>query len=268
MSFLSAETSIFGAKPIELYKFKRGSTVWLLCTSRKPVVYNGETYQPEYIKRDNMRSTGALGRQALNVTISATNALAKSYLGGMPSQVTTLTIYRKHVGEAEVGQVWAGRVVSIEFSGDEASVRCEPISTALRRIGLRATYQVLCRHALYGPQCRAVKVPYTGAVSSVSGQNVTVSIAGGLPANAKYFTGGTMRFGDDAWLISDQNGIVMTLAQPPLGLKSGDSITLTAGCDHTAYGPNGCLEKFDNLDNFGGFPFMPKRNPFGNDPIV
>lgn len=266
MSFLSAETSIFGGKPIELYEFRRGTTTWLLNTSRKDVTYNGSIYKTAYIKRDNLRSTGALGRQALNVTVSASNDLAQSYLGGMPAQITTLTIYRKHVGEDEVGQVWAGRIVSISFADDEATIKCEPISTALRRIGLRATYQVLCRHALYGPQCRATDARISGTVSQVNGELVVV---GGfsLPPQPKYFAGGTIRNASDAWLIVDQDSTTLTLAQPPIGLVVGASVTLSAGCDHTAYGANGCA-KFENLDNFGGFPFMPKRNPFGNDPIV
>lgn len=266
MSFLSAEISIFGGKPIELYEFRRGNTSWHFNTSRKDFIYLSNTYSSVYVKRDNIRSTGANGRQALNITVAADNPLAVTYLGGMPAQATTLAIYRKHVGEDEIGQVWAGRVVNVEFSGDEATLKCEPISTALRRNGLRAMYQVLCRHALYGPHCRAIDNRITASVAEVSGQNVTV---GGfvLPPQAKYFAGGTMRSGDDAWLISDQNGVVLTLAQPPLGLISGATVTLSAGCDHTAFSNNGCA-KFNNLDNFGGFPFMPKRNPFGNDPIL
>jgi len=266
MSFLSAETSIFGGKPIELYEFKRGTTTWRLNTSRKDQTYNGNVFSTAYVKRDNLRSTGTLGREAINITIAASHALAQSYLGGMPAQVTTLTIYRMHVGEPEVGQVWAGRIVNISFVNDEATVKCEPISTALRRVGLRATYQVLCRHALYGPQCRATDARISATVSEVNGELVTVS-GFTLPAQPKYFAGGTIRSGDDAWLIADQNSTVLTLAQPPIGLVSGAPITLSAGCDHTAYGDNGC-KKFSNLDNFGGFPFMPKRNPFGNDPIV
>ncbi|AEY69557.1 tail assembly protein [Burkholderia phage vB_BceS_AH2] len=266
MSFLSAETSIFGGRPIELYEFKRGTQIWRFCTARKNTIFNGNVFQPTYIKRDNLRSTSANGRQALNVTVAATNPIPVSYIGGMPAQVTTLTIYRQHVGEPEVGQVWGGRIVNVEFSGDEAVLKCEPIGTALRRIGLRASYQVLCRHALFGPHCQALDNRISGNVAQVIGQNVTV---GGftLPPQAKYFAGGTMRHGDDAWLIVEQNGVVLTLSQPPIGLKSGDAISLSAGCDHTAYGENGC-KKFNNLDNFGGYPFMPKRNPFGNNPIV
>lgn len=264
MSFLSAEISIFGGKPIELYKFKRGNQTWLLNTSKKIVTYNGENYQPDYVKRDNLRSTASLGRQQISVTIKAKHALAGSYIGGMPTRATTLTIFRQHIGEAEVGTVWAGRITSIEFAGDEATVKCDPLSTALKRIGLHATYQVLCRHVHYGPMCRAIDNQIAGSVVSINGLKVTVNI-GGTPAD-NFFSGGTLRNTDDAWLIVEQLGSVLTLASPPLSLPSGSAVTLSAGCDHTP-GAGGCA-KFNNLDNYGGFPFMPNRNPFGNDPIV
>lgn len=264
MSFLSAETSTYGGKPIELYKFTRGSIAWLLNTSTRPVVFNGDTYLPDYVKRGNLLSTAQLGRQQLMVTIRADHDLAVSYIGGMPAQPTILTVFRQHVGESEVGTVWAGRVTSISFAEDEATVACDPISTALKRLGLRSTYQVLCRYALYGPQCRAVDNRTAGSVSSVVGNTVTVALDD-TPADDLY-TGGTIRSGEDAWLITKQTGLILTISSPPQGLQSGAAVTMSLGCDHTT-GTNGC-QKFANLDNYGGFPFMPDRNPFGNNPII
>jgi len=32
-----------------------------------------------------------------------------------------------------------------------------------------------------------------------------------------------------------------------------------AGCDHSV---STCAARFDNLANYGGFPFIPTKNPF------
>lgn len=46
----------------------------------------------------------------------------------------------------------------------------------------------------------------------------------------------------------------------PFAIEAGDGFSVTAGCDKTA---ETCKAKFDNLDRFRGFPFMP-----GNDWIM
>ena len=52
---------------------------------------------------------------------------------------------------------------------------------------------------------------------------------------------------------------MLTLSRAVPGLLTGAAITLYPGCDHTRAT---CAAKFANLDNFGGFPWIPTRNPF------
>jgi hypothetical protein len=54
------------------------------------------------------------------------------------------------------------------------------------------------------------------------------------------------------------------VAALPQGLAAGTTVTLFPGCDHTLAT---CSGKFSNTANYGGFPFMPTKNPFGGDPI-
>ncbi len=44
-------------------------------------------------------------------------------------------------------------------------------------------------------------------------------------------------------------------------LKLGDTVDLILGCDNTY---TTCLNKFNNLINFGGFMFLPATNPYIN----
>jgi uncharacterized phage protein (TIGR02218 family) len=56
-------------------------------------------------------------------------------------------------------------------------------------------------------------------------------------------------------------GIMIELLEPqPFIVAVGDAFFITAGCDKTA---QTCQDKFDNLVNFRGFPFIP-----GNDVIL
>ena len=51
------------------------------------------------------------------------------------------------------------------LSGAEATLKCEPIASSLKRPGLRARYQLLCRHVLYSSGCGALPpAPLFGAM--------------------------------------------------------------------------------------------------------
>ena len=63
--------------------------------------------------------------------------------------------------------------------------------------------------------------------------------------------------------------LAAALAAPEIDPETGDPIPLVAdiasGCDLRAAT---CATKFGNLPNFGGFPEIPGRNPFGGSSIV
>jgi len=67
----------------------------------------------------------------------------------------TLTVFRANANSLEDFIVyWKGRVVSASWpDAAMAKLSCESVFTALKRPGLRAKYQRMCRHALYSPQC-------------------------------------------------------------------------------------------------------------------
>jgi hypothetical protein len=54
------------------------------------------------------------------------------------------------------------------------------------------------------------------------------------------------------------SGTVLVML-PYSGVAIGDGLKLTAGCDHVI---QTCRTKFANEVNYGGFPWIPTRNPF------
>ena len=64
-------------------------------------------------------------------------------------------------------------------------------------------------------------------------------------------------------------GLAAALAAPELDPETGDLVPvlvdIAPGCDLRAAT---CAVKFGNLANFGGFPEIPGRNPFGGTSIV
>jgi hypothetical protein len=64
--------------------------------------------------------------------------------------------------------------------------------------------------------------------------------------------------------ILEHSGAAITLSSGASDIPVGAAVSLFPGCDHSAAT---CAAKFSNAANYGGFPYMPTKNPFGGDPI-
>ena len=119
---------------------------------------------------------------------------------------------------------------------------------------------------MYGVNCKASATSYevTGNVSSVSADGLTIEVPESSSSDG-YFTGGIFTFGSTSRFIINHTGINIVLSRPINGLITGDSCKIYPGCDHALAT---CKNKFNNLDNYGGFPWIPTRNPFDGSSIV
>ena len=68
----------------------------------------------------------------------------------------------------------------------------------------------------------------------------------------------TQHDGDQITLMS----AIPSLVESIEGSDGQAAVTLYPGCDHTL---NDCINKFDNRDNYGGFQWIPSKNPFANN---
>ena len=191
--------------------------------------------------------------------------MAQLYAAARPNGVVSLTVFRNHLGDSEYITWWKGRVASVVFAGSTAKIRCESIFTALKRPGLRAHYQTGCRHALFDPGCGVNNQAYklAGTVASFSGLNVTSSTF--LTQASGWLTGGYLRVAGVPRMITNHSGDTITLSSVLPGLAVGVVFEAFAGCDRTFAI---CQSKFGNSLNFGGFPWIPAKNPFAGDSIV
>ena len=265
MTYQPLEHSIHSGQPQELYRFSQGANRWLYTSGQVPVDYQSETYQPASITRGGLEKGNELGRLGLEIRVPRDLSVASLFLASPPEGIVSVTLYRRHVDNTEFITYWKGRVSGSRLSGSEATLQCEPIASSLKRPGLRAHYQLLCRHVLYSNGCGALKDSFRvdGTLATVSGVTVQVATAASQPDG--YFVGGMLATSAGARMIVAHAGVALTLVAPMPGLNVGDAVQLYAGCDHTMAH---CQGRFNNLDNYGGFPFIPVKNPFSGDAIV
>ena len=286
MTYTTIEASPAEGRPYFLYQFVEGAQVWRFTSRATAWTSAGSggaeiTWEPAAVAHGDVVQTSEIERGRLELTWPLSHPFARRFLAPMGNTPVTLTIFRGH--EQVLGETvahWKGRVVGAEVEGQRILLQAESVFSTLRRAGVRAKYQRLCRHAHYGRGCGLDIALHwqAGTVSDSTGPIVSIAEAGAEPDG--WFRGGVLRFGTALGFITDHAGALVALSRPMPALAAALAdpeldpetgaplpvlVDLAPGCDLRAAT---CAAKFDNLANFGGFPEIPGRNPFGGSSIV
>lgn len=270
MSYILIESSETQGFPVELYRFSSTGfdQSYYFTSSQEDVVYNGNTYVSTYIKRTQPELTSEKNAQKIQVTIARDNDLASKWLFYSPANTVWLTIYRFHLSDIDnqYKVFWQGRVRSAERLINEVQLGCDLIDSAFDREGLRRTFANVCFHMLYGTRCKVPKASFqnTGTISGVSGDtlsaNTFANFSDSSPVPDGYWINGYVeRSNGDVRFVVQHTGVTVTLLTPFEDMQVGETVSIFAGCDHAFVT---CLNKFNNVINYGGFPYLPSENPF------
>lgn len=244
-------------------------SIWTFTSADRDLTYNGETYKAIPIGRSSPESSDDSMRADLSIQIGRDCDLAQEFLKYVGDAITTVTVFQ--IEPSGVSVFWRGRVSSDKMDGDEMSLECESVFTSLRRPGLRARYQRNCRHTLYGSGCGLDKESFRVDAVYTSLVDRTIVVPDAASYAAGYFTGGMVRAPDgSARYVLSHAGDTLTLSRRLERLEEDGEpgvtqIGLYPGCARTR---DHCINRFNNLDNYGGFPWIPGKNPFGGSSIV
>jgi uncharacterized phage protein (TIGR02218 family) len=286
VTYASQDTSVQSGSPVLLFLFVQGVLEWRYCSAAIPVEHLGETWVPTPLSMGGVSQSSDMVKDTLSLKFPRDHEFAGQFLGYSPDQVTTLTVFRGHLNDVD-GQFityWKGRIASFKAGGETISIECEPIFTSLRRPGLRARWQRSCRYALYQRGCGLDPEDFgsDGTCTTVDGVNIVVPEAAALAAG--WLVGGMVKTPDGVLrYIVAHSGANIKLIRPVDSLSravNGGSgygygygefyggsvpVRLYPGCDHSM---STCKAKFNNLPNYGGFPWIPNKNPMGGSSIL
>ena len=260
----------------ELFKFVNDQTVYAYTSADQAIEHAGDTYTPMPIGRGNVEISEEINQANIQVRMPVTNPLAQLHLTNSTDYPTTLTLF---VQTDSIATFWKGRVASIKADDDEAIVECESVFTSLARPGLRGRFQRACRYALYDTGCNLDKDDFDAVVSvlDISSDGLTLSLTGISSEDDGYYSGGMLKAADGTYrFIYSHTESELVISRPIPSLVEewtnessvGETlVTVYPGCDHTLAT---CISKFNNRDNYGGFPWLPgeTNNPFGGQSIV
>lgn len=257
--------------PIELYKIIDGGITYLYTSTDRDVEYEGETYLSIPIKRTAIEAKGSVKRENIEVSFAIDNEMAKGFLTSIPENIVSITIFIQSKVGTFVG--WKGRMAAVKPERGEIKLIFESIFTSLVRSGLRQPYQRGCRHMLYSTRCGVDRDAHVVTVHANAMNGYVVTLSAVPSGEDGLYTGGVMSYNGGLRGIIIHDGANLTVNDFWPGLRkaiadsggAGVDIQIYPGCDRTT---ETCTNRFGNFPNYGGFPYIPTRNPFNGSPIT
>ncbi len=265
MTFDSNERSVDSGVPIELYKFVGNYNTYRMTNALTDKVNAEGTYLATSIKR----SKKEIGTQeetniALVVELPFDHSMVTEYAFNVSPPSLEMTLWKVHEGDLNATQLqWQGEILSWNVEDGIAKLKIPSFfGFAMDGPIPPIKYQSPCNHVLYDSFCQVVDTAFKSDVTIVSivGNVIEVNSS---PFADGLCDGGEMIYtaGGEGRMITENTGTSFTVASAFSGLSVSDTVTLRQGCNHAFNGD--CKSKFSNGINFGGFPLVPNRNPFG-----
>ena len=253
----------------EVFELTSGNRVFLYTSSERDFTFQSNLYKAAVIKRTVPTEDESFKPTRMTVTMPIVDPV-NEYLANTPIEPTLIKITRVFIHDPTAYEViFFGEIIGVNLveAGDQgvASADCESGTIYFRNKIPRVTYQAFCNNVLYKaseslrPNCNVNKDDFkTTAIITISGNTISSASFDALADG--WFIGGHVEtvYGDFRY-ITDHVGPLLTLNIAfDARLVTGATIYAFPGCDKA---PPTCRDKFNNFDNFQGFPYIPSNNP-------
>lgn len=243
-----------------------------------PLNWGGQTFLSDYIIVEGLRYRVTTGLETDEQTIELT-ASRDMTIDGVPvmdairegvfdaARINRMRAYIPNwnaapeidsgiVGTLELFSGYISKIPTIGRTVAEITVKSD---LALLDVEMpRRRYQAGCLNTLFDSGCTLSKAAHT--TSGTAGVDATKTFVPWSGSEADTYSQGTVLFtsGANSGLTrnikeSTVTGLVLSYPLPEAPAE-GDGFEATKGCDKTKAT---CTSRFDNLDNFVGFPFIP-----------
>lgn len=277
MTYDAYASSLEDGRPVEVYTLTQGTSTFRYTDQPGDVVISGLTYEATAVSRSRLEETrdSVLNNQVV-ITIPSSNAFVTRFKDYVPASRASVTVqrYQRSDTSLQLVTVFDGYVASARFVKDGliAEVTCIPVIQAQSRPIPRQSYQNACNHVLGDSLCKVdltdSRWRFSSTVSAFDSTTNLLTVTGASAFGSDWWAGGVVEVdgGADYRLVLRQSGDDLALLLPFPASIVGTTVVLLAGCDHSI---TTCDTKFNtpddvlsNVINYGGFAFVPNKNPF------
>lgn len=229
-------------------------------------------FTPTQIRHAKIEQSAEFNPQGVNLQAAVNNEVLKKYFVTAPTVKIRVAIIRANLtftGDApndidyaaDALTIFRGVAVSHAFQEYTVQVALMPEPFQFDKAVPRFYFQRECNHVLYGPGCRVDAAAFTtaGTITEMHPWQRKIRVPELAAFPPAYHQGGLLIHSVSSYRIGivASNGEVLTLAYWMPDFQIDDDVSALAGCDKTFDSCQG----FDNVPNFGGFPFTPNSNP-------
>lgn len=242
----------------EIYRITVGTSVYRYTTYETSLTVFSETFEPAPIKRTAYSIDKDL--KVVQMTLSAPlSAEILAYIANTPAEPTNIEVWRVFVSEVtSYRKIFAGYIRQVKFQNKIASVNCEGRSGKLRGKLPQFLFQSFCNYSLFDESCSLNSADYRETATVTVSGSTLVSATFATHADG-YYNDGKVMVDTDMRLITSHTTNTITLQFPfDTRLVTGGSVDIWPGCTKS---PAACKDKFNNIVRFGGFPYIPNKNP-------
>lgn len=244
----------------EIYAFEDGDSVSRYTTYQTPIMFAGFEYKPAHIKRGAINRNTTFEEVTCQVTAPLEEKLTR-YLANYPVMPTKVTIARGLVSsfDSQYLIIFTGNIRAVQIEGVYAVAECISLGSILDSVWPRDIHSSFCQNTLFDTRCGLSSADYqlNFTVESLTGKGGLVSSEIGVDGNL--YTGGYVVYSKDfRWITLGENNTFHL--HVPFDARVAPGIVLRAyqGCSKSAID---CKNKFNNISNFNGCPYIPSDNP-------
>ncbi len=251
---------------VEIYKLSPvGMTTFAWTDSNADISFRGLIYSPWPLKRSKISFSSDFKTDQTEVTVAKNleleDAIDKDILTGADFEIIRVRVDNP---DSDYTIMFSGEVANVQIGEMELTLGVHTLDFLNLEVPKR-DYQVMCNWKLYDEFCtvdaRGWLVGSCFSATSVDGKTLT-AIAFADEAN-NHWTQGYIRAtsGQNEEIkreVSSHSGQTITVVPPfPQTISAEDTFQIYPGCAHNL---DDCENKFHNLINYGGFPFIPRQD--------
>lgn len=260
-------------KPAELFKIWNNAedTYYYYTSADIAITYNGHEYTPASLERGRIKKDDTLQVTNMEIKVGYAYQTLLDYLSQVPSELIWMEIMKVHREQSpiEAHTIFIGQIQKVSYKGVQAIVTVVGFEYFLKMKIPKFRYQKSCNHDLFDTGCTLNAADYkvTAVLSAVSSDGLELTCSefdqssgasSGEFWEDGYFTHGWIEFGNYKATIRDHIGAIIHLKHAVPNLQASDTVYAYPGCDGAI---DTCLNKFDNLNFFLGFPYIQDENP-------
>lgn len=258
-------------EPIELFTFARGADAWYFTSHNVDVTRAGIVYRASLASRQGFKQSEESEDIMTVVRVATRHPLGQELMfNGLnnPQGPLFLSISLTDEGDTDTWNVFFGEATNLSKNEAFVELTVNPSQNSMRRPMLRVVGGIQCNHVLYDSGCGVNMLDYEQdtVITQADGTRVIVISVWPFDSVPTILRGGSLAagfitIGDNKWFI-ERNVLGTLVLMTPMGSQYvGMDAKTYKGCSRLY---SICQSRFNNTENFGGFPKWPITSPFDN----